>query len=159
MAWESAYNNTHNSLVQAGAQYNYTDVQDNAIAQLREENAALNKRIQEYEHETRMMVLEVSATKQEIKSKDNEIARVKKDLVDARRNRLSVSNQVQIQNNKADNAIHVSDQKEKAKVDSYEEKKQNDILRQQDSFQASRGNYRNNKGGQWNVMRDVSLKL
>ena len=59
---ESAHNNTHDSLLQAGPQYDYIDVQDNAIAQLRAENAALTKCNQEEEQKKRMMVLEVIAT-------------------------------------------------------------------------------------------------
>ena len=46
--------------------------------------------------------------KRAIKSKDDEIARVKKDLVEAQKNRLSGINQIRIPNNKADNAIYVS---------------------------------------------------
>ena len=64
-----------------------------------------------------MKVLEVSATKRAIKSNDDEIACVKKDLVEAQKNKLPPNDQIRIPNNKADNAIYVSHQKEKAKVD------------------------------------------
>ena len=43
-----------------------------------------------------------------------------------------------------DNAIHVLRRKEKANLDAQEKKKQNDILRQQDTFQASKNNFKKN---------------
>ena len=41
----------------------------------------------------------------------------------------------------------------------YNSKKQNDILRQQDNFQASKKNFRKNKGGQWDAMKEVRVKF
>ena len=72
---------------------------------------------------------------------------------------LTAANQILIQNIKAENAIRVPCRKEEAKFDAYKTEKQNHILRQQDTFQASKNNFKKSKGGQWNVMKEVSLKL
>ena len=119
----------------------------------------MTRSIQTCEHAKRLLELEVDASKDKLKLKDEEILRSKREAAHARKNRLTAADQILIQNNKAENDIRVSRKKEKAKLGAHETKKQNDILRQQDNFQASRKNFRRTKGGKWNVMKEVRVKF
>ena len=149
----------HELLVNTDEQYNYIDAQDRVIAYLKSEIDTLTRSIQTCEHAKRLLELEVDASKDKLKLKDEEILRSKREAAHARKNRLTAADQILIQNNKAENDIRVSRKKEKAKLGAHKTKKQNDILRQQDNFQASRKNFKRNKGGKWDVMKEVRVKF
>ena len=91
------------------------------------------------------------------KQLQEQIGLLKKNVTLVEKTKLTVDEQMKLDDHKTDNQARLAESRDKSKVDSREMQKDNDEARRHDNFVNSRNRRMNDSGNQWSLRSEVCV--